>query len=357
MLRAAGSPENRERGLAVIERNARAQAKLIEDVLDISRIISGKLSLSLGPTGLAEVITASVETVTPAAQAKDIEIVAHLPTQPLTFTADTQRIQQIIWNLLSNAVKFTPKSGKVTVRAAREGSEVTVEVTDTGEGIPANALPYVFDPFQQADTTTTRRHGGLGLGLAIAKQLVVAHGGVIAAHSAGVGKGSTFVVRLPARGAVIPVSAPQGIASETPTAESSLTRESLEGLRLLVVDDEEDALALVSRVLTVNGAQVHAANSAREALAMLGSLKPDVIVSDIGMPDEDGYSLVRKIRALPAEHGGKTPAIALTAYARAEDAERAFAAGYQLHISKPVDPAHLAAMVARVGGRKLDAAK
>jgi len=352
MLRAPNAAQNLERGLAVIERNARAQAKLIEDVLDVSRIISGKLALSLGPTSVGEAILASIETVTPAAQAKGIAISASVPDKAITITADAQRIQQVVWNLLSNAVKFTPKGGSIRVRVALDGSDVRIEVSDTGEGIRPDSLPFVFEPFQQADTSTTRRHGGLGLGLAIVKQLVVAHGGTVSAHSDGPGKGATFLVELPARSAIPAISATSRLGADGAERDRVGTSR-LDGLRLLVVDDEEDALALVSQVLTAHGAEVFAAASAKDALEKVPNVRPDVIVSDIGMPGEDGYTLVRKLRSLPAEQGGRTPAIALTAYAREEDAERAFAAGYQLHVAKPVEPAQLAKMVANLGGRTL----
>jgi PAS domain S-box-containing protein len=350
MLRAPNAAQNLERGLAVIERNARAQAKLIEDVLDVSRIISGKLALSLGPTSVGEAILASIETVTPAAQAKSITISASVPDKPIGITADAQRIQQVVWNLLSNAVKFTPKGGNIRVRVWHEGSDVRIEVSDSGEGIRADSLPFVFEPFQQADTSTTRRHGGLGLGLAIVKQLVVAHGGTVSAHSDGPGKGATVLVELPARSA-IPAISSAARPSIDGAPRDTIGAARLDGLRLLVVDDEEDALALVSQVLTAHGAEVFAAASAKDALEKVTNVRPDVIVSDIGMPGEDGYTLVRKIRSLPADQGGRTPAIALTAYAREEDAERAFAAGYQLHVAKPVEPAQLAKMVANLGGR------
>jgi PAS domain S-box-containing protein len=351
LLRAPDGSEKLERGLSVIERNARAQAKLIEDVLDVSRIISGKLALALGPTLVADVVNASLETVTPAAEAKGITIVSELPDAPITVTVDAQRLQQVVWNLLSNAVKFTPKGGRVELKAYLEGSDLHVEVRDSGEGMRPETLTSVFEPFNQADASTTRRHGGLGLGLAIVKQLVTAHGGTVSAESDGPGCGATFRVRLPARSAVPAIS--RGPASaqsgEVPSGPVGLPR--LDGLRLLVVDDEEDALALVTEVLVAHGADVHSVASAREALERVASLRPDVIVSDIGMPGEDGYSLIRKIRALPAERGGRTPAVALTAYARAEDAQRAFAAGFQLHVAKPVEPVKLAHVVANLGGR------
>jgi PAS domain S-box-containing protein len=354
MLRARNDAGALERGLAVIERNARAQAKLIEDVLDVSRIISGKLALSLGTTSVSEVVSASVETVMPAAVAKGITIITHVPTEPITVVADAQRIQQVVWNLLSNAVKFTPKGGHIELSASLAGSDVRIEVKDSGEGIRQESLPYVFEPFLQADASTTRRHGGLGLGLAIVKQLVTAHGGTVTAQSDGSGHGATFVVELPIRAASPAISQPLRPGSSAAAAARELGNRRLDGLCLLVVDDEADALALVSEVLTRRGAEVHAVASARAALDQIGNVKPDVIVSDIGMPDEDGYSLIRRIRALPPERGGRTPAVALTAYAREDDAHRAFAAGYQLHLAKPVEPAQLVSVVANLGGRTLE---
>jgi PAS domain S-box-containing protein len=352
MLRSPDTGKNLDRGLAVIERNARAQAKLIEDVLDVSRIISGKLALNLGPTPLADTIQASIETVTPAAQAKGIRMEADLPGDGLVIVADAQRVQQIVWNLLSNAVKFTPKGGQVGISAKLEGSDILIDVKDTGEGIRADALDYVFEPFHQADASTTRRHGGLGLGLAIVKQLVTAHGGTVTATSPGPGKGATFQVALPARSATPAIG--RGTSLSGDRASKTPVPPRIDGLRVLVVDDEEDALALVSQVLVAHGAEVHAVGSAREALEKVGSLLPDVIVSDIGLPEEDGYSLIKKIRSLPTERGGRTPAVALTAYAREEDAFRAFAAGYQIHVAKPVEPTELATVVANLGGRSLD---
>jgi PAS domain S-box-containing protein len=354
MLRARHDAGALERGLAVIERNARAQAKLIEDVLDVSRIISGKLALSLGPTVVGDIVSASVETVTPAAAAKGISIGARVPAEPITILADAQRIQQVVWNLLSNAVKFTPKGGRIELEASLGGSDVRIAVSDSGEGIRKESLPYVFEPFLQADASTTRRHGGLGLGLAIVKQLVTAHGGTVTAESDGPGHGATFVVELPVRAESPAISQPPRPGSSAAAAARELGSRRLDGLCLLVVDDEEDALALVSEVLVRRGAEVHAVASAQAALDKLASIKPDVIVSDIGMPGEDGYSLIRRVRALPPERGGRTPALALTAYAREEDARRAFAAGYQLHLAKPVEPAQLASVVANLGGRTLE---
>jgi signal transduction histidine kinase/ActR/RegA family two-component response regulator len=355
-LRRRNVADDVDRALAIVERNARLQTKLIEDVLDIARIISGKLALNLGPTNVAEAATAAVETVTPAADAKQITVSIDVPDKSLTITADADRLQQIVWNLLANAVKFTPKYGSVAMRAYRDGSDVCISVTDTGEGMRRDVLPLVFEPFQQADASTTRRHGGLGLGLAIVKRLVSAHGGVVRAESEGEGKGATFTVRLPARAAVPAISrAPRATASVSAFRDALGEAPRLDGLRLLVVDDEEDALTLVREALSEQGAEVHVAASAREALEKFTRLRPDVIVSDIGMPEADGFFLIRKIRALPIDQGGRTPAVALTAYARTDDAQRAFAAGYQMHVAKPVEPTQLATVVANLGGRSLDA--
>jgi PAS domain S-box-containing protein len=356
ILRRRTPNEETDRALSVIERNALAQAKLIEDVLDISRIISGKLALTLGPTHIADAVTAAIETVTPAAQAKNIALVVDHLEPALTITADADRVQQIVWNVLSNAVKFTPKGGTVTVRAFREGSDISISVRDSGEGIERDALPFVFEAFHQADASTTRRHGGLGLGLAIVKQLVSAHGGTVEALSEGRGKGATFVVHLPARSAIPAIrrAARAESASDAPPSKPAPSR--LDGLRVLVIDDEADSLELVAQVLREQGAEVHAATSARTALETFSRVRPDVVVSDIGMPGEDGYSLIRKIRSMPADLGGRTPAVALTAYAREEDAQRAFNAGYQMHLTKPVEPDRLATTVSNLGGRTVDSA-
>jgi signal transduction histidine kinase/CheY-like chemotaxis protein len=353
MLRRRSPSAESDRALAIIERNAQAQAKLIEDVLDVSRIISGKLTLSLSPTNIADAITAAMETVAPAAEAKHITIAAELATDVPPITADADRVQQVVWNLLSNAVKFSPKGGTVSLRAYRNGSEVCIEVKDTGEGIRPDALPYIFEAFQQADVSTTRRHGGLGLGLAIVKQLVQAHGGTVRAESEGDGKGALFLVVIPARSAVPAITdAPRAPSIDAVT--NPLPAPRLDGLKVLVVDDEADALGLVREALRDGGAEVHTASSASEAMMKFESVRPDVLVSDIGMPGEDGYSLVRRVRALPPAAGGRTPAVALTAYARVEDAQRAFAAGYQMHVAKPAPPEKLLNVVANLGGRSFD---
>lgn len=338
-----------DRALSIIERNARAQAKLIEDVLDVSRIVSGKLVLHLGPTSLAAAGHAAIETITPAADAKGISIVAEIAEEPTVITADADRLQQVIWNLLSNAVKFTPKDGRVLLRVFRDGSDVCALVKDSGEGIRPELLGAIFEPFQQADASTTRRHGGLGLGLSIVKQLVVAHGGTVSADSDGPGKGASFLVRLPLRAVAAAPGAPLAAAPDHDPLTASAPHARLDGLRVLVVDDEPDARLLVQEILRQHGAEVTVAESVAAARRSLTAQAPDVIVSDIGMPDEDGYSFIRSVRA----SGGRTPAIALTAYASAQDAQRAFVAGFQKHVTKPVEPARLVSVVANLGGRSL----
>jgi signal transduction histidine kinase/ActR/RegA family two-component response regulator len=352
IIRRRGLGGDLDRAVGIIERNARAQARLINDVLDLSRVISGKMALNMATTRVAEIVASAVETVAPAAAAKGIQIDMDVPDPSLEIVADADRLQQVIWNLLSNSVKFTPKDGHVHVSVRQTGSDLSIRVRDTGEGIRDDLLPVIFKPFQQADNSTTRRHGGLGLGLTIVKQLVGAHGGSVRAESEGQGKGATFVIELPKRAAVpalvrAPPAAPSTASLEP--QEKDLTR--LDGLRLLIVDDEEDARTMLTEVLRHYGASVQAAASAREALERFGVAQPDVLVSDIGMPETDGYSLIRQIRSRPPQQGGGTPAVALTAYAQAEDEQRALAAGYQVHVPKPVEPSRLAAVVARLGGR------
>jgi PAS domain S-box-containing protein len=350
-LRRGSHSAETDRALAIVERNARAQAKLIEDVLDVSRIVSGKLSLHLGPTSVAAAARAAIETITPAADAKGITLVTDIGQEPSTITADADRLQQVIWNLLSNSLKFTGKDGTILLRVFRDASDVCVLVKDNGEGIRPELLTAIFEPFQQADSSTTRRHGGLGLGLSIVKQLVVAHGGSVQAESAGPGRGSSFTVRVPLRA----VAASNAEPSDAPTTASrdplvaTAPHARLDGLRVLVVDDEPDARSLVQEILLQHGAEVQVAQSAAEARQALNLSKPDVIVSDIGMPDEDGYSFIRQVRAA----GSRTPAIALTAYASQQDAERAFVAGFQKHVTKPVEPTRLVSVVANLGGRSL----
>jgi len=340
-----------QRALSVIERNARAQARLIEDVLDVSRITSGKLALSLATVNLGEAVRAAALALRPAADAKGIQLTVDGPDDDalLTINADGDRLQQILWNLLTNALKFTPKGGSVMISTTRVGSEVQIQVSDSGEGIPEAVLPHVFEPFRQADNTTTRRHGGLGLGLSLVRQIVAAHGGTVEASSAGPGRGSTLVVRLPARAATDAIKPTR--AARNPASFARGAHGLLAGVSVLVVDDELDARELVAEAFKSAGAVVYMAASARDALGVLATAGPDVLVSDIGMPHEDGYALMRQVRLLPAEQGGEIPALALTAYARAADADRAFEAGYQRHVAKPVDPLLLVRLVAGLAGR------
>jgi CheY-like chemotaxis protein/anti-sigma regulatory factor (Ser/Thr protein kinase) len=343
-----------EEGLEVIERNARAQTQIIEDLLDMSRIISGKVRLDVRPLELAAVVKAAIESVTPAAAAKEVRIQTDVDAFDHPVSGDPSRLQQVFWNLLSNAVKFTPRGGHVQVRVERVDSHLRASVTDTGEGIKPEFLPYVFDRFRQADASTTRRHGGLGLGLAIVKQLVELHGGSVAVRSAGTGRGSTFTVTLPltaVRAEPEADAAPGRPQGGTPLSFGAHACLQLKGIKVLVVDDEADARGLIRRVLEECDAEVTTVATVDEAIAAIGSAPPHVLVSDIGMPGEDGYSLIRRVRALGPGKGGDVPAVALTAYARAEDRVKAVLAGFQMHVAKPVEPAELIAMVASLAGR------
>jgi len=332
-----------------IERNARMQAQLIEDLLDMSRITSGKLRLQVQRVDLAAVVEAAVETARLAAEARGVGIEASLDRSAPPVAGDPARLQQVVWNLLSNAAKFTPRGGMVRVGLAAAG-EATVEITvkDTGQGIDADFLPHVFERFRQADGSTTRSHGGLGIGLAIVKHLVELHGGTVTAQSEGAGKGATFVVRLPAAPARVPAAevapAPAG------SSDGNGRHASLKGLRVLVVDDEPDALSLVRRLLEDRGAEVTSADSVAQAIEAMAAGPPDVLLSDIGMRGEDGYTLIRRIRAMPPEEGGRVPAVALTAFARPEDRRRAMLAGFHLHLAKPVEAEELCAVVATLAG-------
>jgi len=340
-------------GLATIERNARAQTQIIEDLLDMSRIISGKVRLDVQRVDLATVVRAAVETLKPAADAKGVRLQTVLHPQAGPVSGDPNRLQQIFWNLLNNAVKFTPRGGRVQILLERVNSHFEVSITDTGEGIKPDFLPYVFDRFRQSDASTTRRHGGLGLGLAIVKQLVELHGGTVQAQSPGEGMGATFTISLPL---TVLHPEPELAQNRRHPKTSNIPvamdlRADIAGVKVLVVDDEPDARALLKRLLEDCNAIVTLASSVEEAIEMLKLDRPDVIASDIGMPSEDGYGLIRRVRALPPEQGGNIPALALTAYARAEDRVKAVMAGFQYHVSKPVEPAELIAMVASLAGR------
>jgi PAS domain S-box-containing protein len=341
------------RALETIERNAKTQAQLIEDILEVSRITAGKLRLEVKPTELIPLIKNAIDAVQYAAEAKGVQLQMILDPVASHIQGDAVRLQQVVWNLLSNAVKFTPKGGLVQVRLERADSQAQITVSDTGEGISAGFLPYVFDRFRQAEGTTTRRHGGLGLGLAIARHLVEVHGGTIQAHSAGSGEGASFTVRLPLRAVrasgPLAMTPPENAQPQEPMV--NVYPAILYGLRILAVDDELDTREMVKAVLEQYGADVITAGSAREAFEALPGFQPDVLVSDIGMPEEDGYSLIRKVRALKSEEGGKTPAVALTGYVRVEERMRALEAGYQMFVPKPVEADELVTMIANLVGR------
>ena len=347
------------RALETIERNARSQSQLIDDLLDVSRIITGKLMLDFRPVELASIIEATIDTVRPMAEAKSIRVQPQLRTSHCVVSGDPARLQQVVWNLFSNAVKFTPEGGSIEVGLTCNEQRVELEVSDTGQGISQDFLPYIFDRFRQADGTTTRKHGGLGLGLAIVRHLVELHGGSITAHSDGDGQGATFTLSLPLGSAL---TAPDGTvegAAEQPAIAEADGKESqslgqsdvLGGLRILIVDDEADTRELVQEVLARQGAEVRVSESAAEALRMLATWHPDLLISDIGMPVEDGYELIKQVRNFDAEHHGQIPAVALTAYVGAEDYRRALAAGFQTHLAKPIVPKDLIEIVARVAGR------
>lgn len=336
------------RATETIDRNAKLQARLIEDMLDVSRIISGKLRLETQPVDLSAVINAAVDTVRSAADAKGIDLAVVLAYGAGLVLADPVRLQQVVWNLLSNAIKFTPKGGRVQVQLRRVDSYFEITVSDTGPGIDENFLPYVFDRFRQADSTSSRKHGGLGLGLAIVRHLVELHGGTVGVDNRAEDHGAVFTVTLP----VIAVSRSSGSLSIEPervyqSASGTLSSvfSSLNGLKILVVDDETDARDLLAALLEQHGAEVKTCGSSAEALAAMQQYNPDVLVSDIGMPGEDGYVLIEKVRSLEPGRGGRIPAVALTAYARAEDRLRALSAGYNMHVPKPVEPTELAVVI------------
>ena len=334
-------------GLEAIDRNARVQAQLIDDLLDVSRIVSGKLNLEVRPLDIASVTRAAINVVRPAADAKGISIDYFAEPGLGAISADSARLHQIIWNLLSNAVKFTPQGGKICVRVEQDDADARVTVKDTGQGIEPEFLPRVFDRFLQADSSTTRSFGGLGLGLAIVRHLVELHGGTVSAQSEGLNKGATFSATFP-----LLTERAEPIAMSHSGEMVALENHSLDGLRVLLVDDEAEAREIISTVIERTGAEVTACQSATEALVTLQEWKPDVILSDIAMPDEDGYSFIGKVRSLPREKGGETPAAALTAYARDIDRRQALAAGYQMHIAKPIGASQLVTMVARLAGRE-----
>ena len=345
------SMEDLDEGLEIIERNARAQGQMVEDLLDVSRITSGKLRLDVQPVELPKVVESAIATVQVAASAKDIRIQKMLdPMLGVTVTGDPQRLQQVLWNLLTNATKFTPRGGRIRVELRRVNSHVEINIVDSGEGISPDFLPHVFDRFRQADASYSRKHGGLGLGLAIVRNLVEMHGGTVSAESAGAGQGSTFTVSLPVRAVVANDHGDSHPLRSSGFIEAERVR--LTGAKVLVVDDEPDTRELVRRILMEGDANVTTAASCPQAISILQTHRFDVLVSDIGMPGADGYQLIRELREIESQQNiPKMPAIALTAYARAEDRRKIMLAGFQMHLAKPVDPSELLAVVASLAGR------
>ncbi|HEY0005678.1 MAG TPA: ATP-binding protein [Pyrinomonadaceae bacterium] len=338
--------------LGTIERNARSQAQLVEDILDVSRVITGKLRLNIGPVDAASVINAAIDSVQLAADSKGIQLEVRLDPSARHVAGDASRLQQLVWNLLSNAIKFTPNGGRVEVRLERVGSNVQIRISDTGEGISPEFLPFIFDRFRQADGSTTRRHGGLGLGLAIVRHLVELHGGTVRADSPGEGEGTTFTISLPL------APARKRLESSEEEREAAWLNEdeaarvkplpTLDGVRVLLVDDDPDILQVLTTVLTDQKAKVEAASSAAEALELLQWYEPDVLVSDLAMPERDGYALISEVRAMEAASGKQIPAVALTAYVRVEDRAHALNAGFNMFVPKPVEPDELITAIANL---------
>jgi signal transduction histidine kinase len=336
----------RKRAIETIDRNARAQRRLIEDLLDISRIVSGKVTLEIGSLDMRRLVESAIETMQPAAHGKGIKIAPLLDTSVGTIRGDPARLQQVVCNLLSNAIKFTDRGGHIEVCLARRNGDAEISIRDNGQGITPTFLPYVFDRFRQEDGSISRRHGGLGLGLAIVRHLVELHGGTVFAESAGEGLGATFTVRLPAK------AHPQRELRQVELSGNGAAETvSLAGIRVLAVDDDPGARELLARILEGYGAEVQLAESGATALTALFEHKPDVLIADIGMPNMDGYALIEQVRLLDPEYGSKIPAVAVTAYASAQDRLRALQVGYQNHVSKPVDPHELAVVVASLTGR------
>src|SRR5215203_2354540 len=339
--------ESSVHAIEVIERNAWAQKQIIEDILDVSRVITGKLQLHLGPVDLITVVNAALDAVKPALEAKDIRVERQFQEGLKVIAGDVDRLQQVVWNLLSNASKFTPVGGTVGVRISQDETYAQIEVRDTGPGIAADFLPHVFERFRQADGSTTRTHGGLGLGLAIVRHLVELHGGVIAAENVTSATGAVFTVRLPLPSSELSLEV---VPAATPV-DRNVTEVDLADVRILVVEDELDALDLITIDLTAHGAKVRGAASAAEALDLLRSEEFDLLISDIGMADTDGYKLIQQVRNLEDEKGQHIPAIALTAYARTQDRIRAITAGYNTHVAKPVEIRELVTVVKCLTGK------
>jgi CheY-like chemotaxis protein len=334
--------------------SAKSQTQLIDDILDTSRIITGRLKLDFHPVEIERVFQAAVDVIRPSAEAKRIAFHVSVDYHGAVVFGDGSRLQQVIWNLLSNAVKFTNEGGRVEAKLTRIDRQIQISVSDTRIGIDSPFLPYVFDRFRQADSTSTRRYGGLGLGLAIVRHVVEMHGGTVSVASPGKGLGSTFKIRFPLASTVLPIE-PEAQPPEAKVEEPATSRvpecQTLDDVRVLVVEDDPDTLEMLRFVLDDCGASVATAASSREALDVFEKWHPDVLVSDIAMPEQDSYELIGKVRSRTPERGGNTPAVALTAYARTEDRARALAAGFQLHVAKPVDPETLVTAVASLSGR------
>ena len=336
------------RAIETICRNARSQTQLISDLLDVSRILSNKLSLTFDSVSLASIIEAALDASGPEAKAHDIRLESEIQPDLGAIQGDAERLRQIVWNLLNNALKFTPKGGTIQVRLRLVNSHAELTVRDTGIGIDPKFLPYVFDRFRQANSATTRAHSGLGLGLSIVRQLTEAHGGEALVESEGEGKGTTFIIRLPMSGPQKAAASQTPGFMEPPRADLQL---SLKGLKILIVDNEQDTRDFFRTVLEGSGSQVTTLASASDALGVFESERPDLLISDIGMPGEDGYWLIHHVRALPADRGGQTPAVALTAYAGKEDRKKVLESGFQVHLPKPIEPAELVRAVASALGR------
>ncbi|MDB4989275.1 MAG: hypothetical protein JWN04_4453 [Myxococcaceae bacterium] len=356
ILRARNSDAAAAHGLEVVHRNALAQGRIIEDILDVSRIITGKLHLDLKVMDLNAIVREAIEVIQPAATAKNLLIRYHTPEATCNLVADAERLRQVAWNLLSNAAKFSEAGGTIDVTVEAVDGTAELTVADTGRGIDNDFLPLVFDRFKQADSSSTRRVGGLGLGLAIVRHLVELHGGQVQAASLGSGRGASFKVSFPIRLPVVEeeVPPPSLAAHSSAPAKAREATESLLGIRVLVVEDDDDSLELLEMVLRTAGATVETASSAAQGFDLLQQFHPDVLVSDIGMPGEDGYSFIRRIQALPPAAGGAVPAIALTAYSRDEDRRKALAMGFTMHLAKPVNTAELVSSIARASGRHED---
>jgi signal transduction histidine kinase/CheY-like chemotaxis protein len=344
------APERQEEAVRAILRNARSQVRLINDTLDVSRIISGKMLLELRPVDLASIVSSTLDMIRPAAEAKKIAITIALP-RDATMTGDADRLQQVAWNLLSNAVKFTPSDGHISVTLERKDAAMRLTVSDDGIGVDPAFRPHLFERFFQADGSTTRLHGGLGLGLALVRHIVELHGGTVSADSRGLGHGAMFTVTLPVRAAAPTVSSePTADSADRSSEPDRHYNPALAGTRVLIVDDEGDAREILNESLTQFGAEVRTAASTSEGLDIFQQWRPDVLVADIGMPFEDGYELIRRVRALEQRQGGMIPAVAVTAYAQRDDRARTLSAGYNEHLAKPVDPRHLAAVVEGLRG-------